>query len=74
MSMIINCPRCGEKSYERLRTHSHCLQCLYSNDLLSIIDRSDKRDFLTFHEAKSHMKSAKVLNFLPRKKSDEVAS
>lgn len=27
------CPRCGEESFEKLRTHSHCLQCNFSPDL-----------------------------------------
>jgi len=29
-----NCPRCNERTYETLRTHSHCLCCNYSPDLL----------------------------------------
>lgn len=27
------CPRCNEKSYERLKTHSYCVCCNYSPDL-----------------------------------------
>ena len=26
------CPRCSEFGLERLRTHSHCVQCNYSED------------------------------------------
>jgi len=25
-----NCPRCGERAYEKLKTHSHCVECFYS--------------------------------------------
>lgn len=27
------CPRCNEKSYEKLKTHSYCVCCNYSPDL-----------------------------------------
>lgn len=27
------CPRCDEKSYEKLKTHSYCVCCNYSPDL-----------------------------------------
>ena len=27
-----NCPRCGERSYEQLRSYSHCLNCFYADD------------------------------------------
>ncbi|MBI4404087.1 MAG: hypothetical protein HY537_08000 [Deltaproteobacteria bacterium] len=27
------CPRCATLNYERLRTHSYCVQCHYSPDL-----------------------------------------
>jgi ribosomal protein L37E len=26
------CPRCGSQAFEKLRTHSHCSECLYSED------------------------------------------
>ena len=26
------CPRCGSNAFEKLRTHSHCSECLYSED------------------------------------------
>lgn len=32
-SCFTRCPRCGTNSYEQLQTHSHCVECLYSNDL-----------------------------------------
>lgn len=28
------CPRCNEKTYEQLKTHSYCLCCNYSPDLV----------------------------------------
>lgn len=33
MGKMCNCPRCGERTYEKLATHSHCTGCLYSPDL-----------------------------------------
>lgn len=30
---LSKCPRCNEKSYERLKTHSYCVCCNYSPDL-----------------------------------------
>jgi hypothetical protein len=30
---VFFCPRCGEHTYERLRTHSYCQECNYSPDL-----------------------------------------
>ena len=32
-----NCPRCGDKSYERMKTHSYCGHCNYSEELDVII-------------------------------------
>ena len=26
------CPHCGEKAYDRLRTHAYCAECNYSPD------------------------------------------
>jgi hypothetical protein len=27
-----NCPRCGERSFEKLSSYSHCPNCLYFED------------------------------------------
>lgn len=35
MGKLVNCPRCDERSFEQLATHSHCLCCNYSPDLLN---------------------------------------
>lgn len=35
MSTLRTCPRCHERTFEKLSTHSHCLCCNYSPDLLS---------------------------------------
>lgn len=29
---FLECPRCGDRSFERLETYSHCCQCLYTED------------------------------------------
>lgn len=28
--VFLNCPRCGDRGYERLKSYSHCVACLYS--------------------------------------------
>ncbi len=35
MSTLRTCPRCNERTFEKLITHSHCLCCNYVPDLLS---------------------------------------
>ncbi len=35
MSYLKNCPRCTERSYEVLRTHSYCINCNYSSDVMN---------------------------------------
>ncbi|MBL7542836.1 MAG: hypothetical protein JNL11_03425 [Bdellovibrionaceae bacterium] len=32
MSKICGCPRCGERAFEKLKTYSHCSNCLYAED------------------------------------------
>jgi len=32
MKKMICCPRCNWKSFERLKTYSHCSNCFYSED------------------------------------------
>ena len=32
MCSFQNCPRCGEKSFEKLSSYSHCPNCLYFED------------------------------------------
>ncbi len=32
MSRMCECPRCGERSFEKLKTYSHCSNCLYAED------------------------------------------
>lgn len=34
MSKILHCPRCNEKAFEKLSTHSYCLCCGYTPDLI----------------------------------------
>ncbi len=29
-TFFLNCPRCHDRSYEKLRTHSYCASCNYS--------------------------------------------
>ncbi len=35
MSTIVNCPRCNERTYEKLSTHAYCVSCNYAPDLLN---------------------------------------
>lgn len=76
MSKIISCPRCGERSYEILQTHSHCFNCLYSETLYLPKGCREKRDFMTLKEAESLLRAAKVVKFPTRieNKKDEEAS
>lgn len=30
--VFLTCPRCGEKGFDRLRTHAYCVECNYSPD------------------------------------------
>lgn len=32
MSRVCNCPRCGDRSFEKLKTYSHCSSCFYTED------------------------------------------
>ena len=32
MSYFCKCPRCGSSAFERLKTYSHCVECLYFQD------------------------------------------
>lgn len=32
MNHFFDCPRCGTKTFERLTTYSHCIECLYFED------------------------------------------
>lgn len=32
MSYFCKCPRCGDRTLERLNSYSHCLECLYFED------------------------------------------
>ena len=36
------CPRCDERAYEELRTHSYCICCNYCIDLLDQSKTSDE--------------------------------
>ena len=35
MKGLYKCPRCNEKTYEKLSTHSYCVSCNYSPDLVN---------------------------------------
>lgn len=39
MSYFCHCPRCGERTLERLESYSHCVQCLYVEDYWESPDR-----------------------------------
>ena len=46
MSYFKTCPRCDERGYEVLHTHSYCVNCNYSPDLLDQ-EMVSARDLLT---------------------------
>ena len=43
------CPRCGEKAYEVLRSHSHCVECLYGTFTTQNVD-DDEAETITHYE------------------------
>lgn len=57
------CPRCGTRSYEQLPTHNHCIECLYSGDL---VESSKKPDYVEFEEAQALLKPTPI-QLLPKK-------
>ena len=32
MLKMLTCPRCGERSYEQMKTYAHCSNCLFAED------------------------------------------
>jgi ribosomal protein L37E len=56
------CPRCGTKAFEKLSTHGHCVECLYTED--------DYFDLETaYHQAKRierELAPAKLIEFPKR--------
>lgn len=35
---FLNCPRCGDESYEKLKSHDHCFGCNYSSEFDRVAD------------------------------------
>ena len=38
MCVFETCPRCQTRSFERLKTYSHCCECLYFEDYWSCLE------------------------------------
>lgn len=71
-SYLTFCPRCGTRSYEQLPTHNHCIECLYSDD---IVESSRKPDYVEFEEAQALLLQPSIQLPLNKfKKVAEVAS
>ena len=64
MSTLRTCPRCNERTLEKLVTHSHCLCCNYAPDLLTYRKSKSSGDELPIPswaaEAVAQMKSIKA--------------
>ena len=64
MSTLRTCPRCNERTFEKLVTHSHCLCCNYAPDLLTYRKSKSSGDELPIPpwaaEAVAQMKSIKA--------------
>jgi predicted amidophosphoribosyltransferase len=61
-SYITTCPRCGTRAYEKLSTHAHCVECLYTEDSYFDLESA-------YHQAlriERTLESAKVVR-LPRR-------
>lgn len=67
---MFNCPRCGERSYEQLRTYSHCPNCLYSED------RWEGPDATYFKAMKdiAEIEKAQVEKVKQRKEKNEISN
>ena len=44
MNRFCHCPRCGNRTLEHLKTHSHCIDCQY-------YENSEEDDELAYFEA-----------------------
>ncbi|MFN8846610.1 MAG: hypothetical protein ACK5V3_15795 [Bdellovibrionales bacterium] len=64
MSTLRSCPRCNERTFEKLATHSHCLCCNYAPDLLSYRKSNSSGDELPIppwaEAAVAQMQSIKI--------------
>ena len=71
-SHIAKCPRCGTKALEVLKTHAHCMECLYFENYYEDFNTSLTTALL----AEKFLKPASVHSIQPNKlkKSDEAAS
>ena len=57
MKKMICCPRCNWKSFERLQTYSHCLNCLYLEDSILEFYAKDLFDIEVLAHSKDSIKN-----------------
>jgi ribosomal protein L37E len=64
-SFIGVCPRCGDHTFEQLRTHNHCVNCLY-------FETKNERDvLLEVFLAEKALSNFETNQFKQRKKNCE---
>jgi ribosomal protein L37E len=68
-----NCPRCGSGSYETLETHSHCVQCNFSEERSLEAIASDTKYLKEAMDALAVTDAARVSTSLPKKGDDNAA-
>lgn len=64
-SFIGVCPRCGEHTFEQLRTHNHCVNCLYfetKDDRNALVDVFLAEKAIAYFEKEISTKKRKCNN------------
>ena len=68
-----NCPRCGSASYETLETHSHCVQCNFSEERSLEAIASDSKYLKEAMDALAKGDSARASNSVSKNGDDGAA-
>jgi hypothetical protein len=69
-SYVIVCPRCGTRAFEKLATHAHCVECLYTEDHYFDLETA-------YHQAvriERELESAKVIELPQKNKKQKGAA
>jgi len=73
VSCYCRCPRCGDKSLERLETYSHCVNCLYAEDYWQSTeaDLVDAQNFLK-EVVEGNNDEEKISNIIHLKQKEQL--
>ena len=67
MPRLCECPRCGERSFEKLKTYAHCSNCLYAEDSWE----SPEAAYFKTMKAVAEIEKAQQLNEIKEQKQKE---